>query len=113
MAKSIVVNRFNNKNHTFALPCADTVAVTFCGSMLDGEYQVFKFDSEAGLETETSYKEMQIMVKNSVSKEKTYLNIKVKASKVEADVFAALMGLTINGIVVDEAFIISDKLVTL
>ncbi len=111
--KSLIVNRFNGKNHSFALPCASTVAATFCSDMLEGEYQVFKFDTESGFETETSYKEMQIMVKNSTSKEKTYLNIKVKASKVEADVFTALIGLTVNGIVIDEAFIISDKLVTL
>ena len=110
--KSLVVNRISNKNHTFALPCASTVAVAFATAMLDGEWQVFEFESESGNETETSYKEMQIMVKNATSKEKTYLNIKVKANKVEADVFASLIGLTINGIIVDEAFIISDKLVT-
>lgn len=113
MAKSILVNRFNGKNHSITLPCADTVATTFAAAMLDGEYQVFKFDVEAGIDTEVAYKEMQIMVKNSITREKTYLNVKVKTSKVETDVFAALIGLTINGILVDEAFIVSDRFVTL
>lgn len=113
MAKSIVINRFNGKNHQITLPCDEIVAGTFAPAVLDGEYQVFKFDSEAGAEVETAYKEMQVMVKNSTTKMKTYLNIKVKTSKVEADVFAVLIGLTINGIVVDEAFIISDRLTTL
>lgn len=81
--------------------------------MLDGEYQVLKFDVESGIDTEVAYKDMQVMVKNSVSKMKTYLNIKVKTSKNEQDVFAVLIGLTVNGIVVDEAFIISDRLITL
>lgn len=113
MAKSIVVNRFNGKNHHISLPCADTVAATFAADVLDGEYQVFQLDTELGTETEVSYKEMQVMVKNSTSKMKTYLNMKVKTSKNEQDVFSALIGLTINGIIVDEAFIISDRLVTL
>jgi hypothetical protein len=113
MAKSIVVNRINGKNNHITLPCDDTVAAAFVADVLDGEYQIFKFDSEAGTETEVSYKEMQVMVKSTTTKEKTYLNMKVATSKTEQDVFAVLLGLTINGIIVDEAFIISDRLITL
>jgi len=113
MAKSIIINRFNGKNHHITLPCDDTVATTFASDMLDGEYQVLKFDAEAGSETEVSYKEVQVMVKNTTTKLKTYLNLKVKTSKNEQDIFGALLGLTINGILVDEAFIISDRLTVL
>lgn len=113
MAKSIIVNRFNQKNHLINLPCDDTVATTVATTLLEGEYQVLKYDTSAGTETETSYKEMQIMVKNSTSKLKHYLNLKIKANKSEEDVFAVLIGATINGVVIDEAFVISNRLVTL
>lgn len=113
MAKSIIVNRFNQKNHQITLPCDDTVATTVATTLLDGEYQVLKYDTSAGTETETSYKEMQVMVKNTTTKNKHYLNLKVKANKSEEDVFAVLIGATINGMLVDEAFVISNRLVIL
>ncbi len=113
MAKSIIINRFNGKNHTITLPATDTVAATFAQNVLEGEYKVYAFDTEVGLDTETSYKEMQVMVKNTTSEMKTYLNLKVKSTKSEEDVFAAVIGLTVNGILIDEAYVISNKLITL
>lgn len=112
MSKSIILNRVNGKNRSFSLPCSEVDASAFAAAVLDGEYNVYKFGTETGTETETTWSEMQVMVKNSTTKEKTYLNLKVKANKSEADVFAALIGLTVNGITIDEAFIISNRLIT-
>lgn len=112
MSKSIILNRVNGKNRSFTLPCDHVDATAFATAVLDGEYNVYKYGIESGAETETTWNEMQIMVKNSTTKEKTYLNLKIKANKSEADVFAALIGLTVNGITIDEAFIISDRLIT-
>lgn len=113
MAKSIIINRFNQKNHQITLPCDDTVAGAFATALLDGEYQVLKFDTTLGNDVETSYKEMQIMVKNTTTQNKHYLNLKVKTNKSEEDVFAVLIGLTVNGMLIDEAYVISNRLVTL
>ncbi|MDD2651722.1 MAG: hypothetical protein PHX44_01650 [Sulfurimonas sp.] len=113
MSKSLVINRFSGKNHSITLPCDDTVAATFASAVLDGEFAVYSLATTSGAsDVETSYKDMQIMVKNSTTAEKTYLNIKVKANKSEEDVFAVLIGMTINGVVVDEAFVISNRLIT-
>ncbi len=113
MAKSIVVNRVNQKNYTVTLPCDAGEAASFASAILEGEYSVYEYDTQAGTETETSYKQMQIMLKNATSGVKTYVNLAVKANKSEEDVFTALIGKTINNVVVDEAFIISNRLVTL
>ncbi len=113
MAKSIIVNKINQKNHHISVPCDGTNAGTFAALVLDGEYEVYEYDTELGTETETSYNDVQLMVKNSTSKEKSYLNLKCKANKTEQDIFGVVIGLTINDTVVDEAFIISQRLVTL
>ena len=113
MAKSLIINRYNNSNHWITVPADEATADTFASTFLDGEYQVLKFDTAVGTDTETGYQEMQVMVKNTTTKKKTYLNMKVKSNKTENDVFTALIGLTINGIVVDECFLISHKIVTL
>lgn len=113
MAKSLVLNRFNGKNHQITLPCDDTVAATFASTVLDGEWAVYKLETSNGAsDIEASYKDMQIMVKNSTTAEKAYLNIKVKANKIEEDVITALIGLNVSGVVVDEVFVMSNRLIT-
>lgn len=113
MAKSLIINRYNNSNHWITVPADEVAADTFASTFLDGEYQVLKYDTSVGTDTETSYQEMQVMVKNATTKMKTYLTMKVKSNKTENEVFAALIGLTVNGIVVDECYLISHKIVTL
>ena len=105
--KSMVINRINGKNHTVYLPCDETVAGTFAGAMFDGEYEVLKQGVISGSDVETSANKVNIMVKNTTSGQKTYMNMLVKSNKTEEDIFAAVIGLTVNGILVDEAFITS------
>ncbi|MEA2110619.1 MAG: hypothetical protein U9P71_01090 [Campylobacterota bacterium] len=105
--KSMLINRFNGKNHTVYLPCDEIQAATFAGAMLDGEYQVLKMGAVSGTEAETVANKVNIMVKNTTSGEKAYFNMLVDSSKSEEEIFAVVIGLTINGVLVDEAYIMS------
>ncbi len=112
MGKSLIVNRVNGKNHTFAVPAGETEADTFASTFLDGEYQVLKKGSVVGTDTETDWLDVNLMLKASATGLKTYMNILVKTSKTEEDIFSAVIGLNINGVLVDEAYVISMRHIT-
>lgn len=113
MAKSMIINRFSGKNNTIYLPSDDTQATSFAAAFLDGEYQVLKFGSESGSDVVASYYEVGCMIKNTTSGVKAYMNMLVLPTKTEEDIFNALIGLTINEVLVDEVFIMSMKKVIL
>lgn len=112
MGKSLIINRINNKNHSFYVPAGETEADTFASTFLDGEYQVLKVGTTIGTDTETAVNDVNMMVKNSTSGQKAYLNMLTKSTKSEDELFSAVIGLTINGVLVDEAYIISMKRIT-
>jgi len=108
MAKTLIKNKLGAKTHTFNLPCTDTVASTFCASMLDGEYVGYALVSTTGSDVATSYNEVQLMIKNDAGL-KAYLNLAVKASKSENDIYTALTGKTFNGVKADNISILKIR----
>lgn len=113
MAKSMILNRFNGKTNTIYVPADASTAGAFASALLDGEYQVLSLDTELGNDTETAYQEVQVMVKNSTTQDKTYVNMKCKTNKSEDEIFTVLKGLTINGIHIDECYMMAQRLVNL
>lgn len=107
--KTMLINRVSGKNHTIYLPTDDTNALAFATNFLDGEYQVLKFASEAGNDVETSVYDVNLMVKNTTSGIKSYMSMYTSVTKTEEDIFNVLKGLTVNGVLVDEVYIISMK----
>jgi len=112
MAKSLIINRVSGRNRSIYVPTDEANAEAFAADFLDGEYQVLKLDATTGTEIETSALDVNIQVKNTTTGAKTYFNMLVSSSKTEEDIFAALMGLTIDDVVVDQAYIISMKTIT-
>lgn len=108
MAKSLVKNKLGGKTSTFTLPCTDTVAVAFCAEMLDGEYAVYAETSKTGSDVATAYNQVSLVISNTLGL-KTYLNLAVKSTKSEADIYAVLAGLTFNGVKADNISIISMR----
>lgn len=105
MGKTLVKNILGNKTHTFTLPCDDTVASAFCAEFLDGEYAGFVETSTTGTDTPTPYKQVSVVIENTLGY-KAYLNMAVKATKSEADIYTALTGLTFNGVKAEKIAII-------
>lgn len=110
--KSMIINRVSGKNSTIYVPTNAANAQTFATTFLDGEYQVLSFESEAGNDIVTSCYECNVMIKNTTSGLKSYLSFLSASNKTEQDVFTALKGLTINGVLVDEIYMISMKKIT-
>lgn len=110
--KTMIINRVSGKNNTIYVPTDATNAQTFATTFLDGEYQVLSFESEAGNDVVASCYDCNVMVKNSTSGVKSYLSFLAASNKTEEDIFTALKGLTINGVHVDEVYMISMKKVT-
>ena len=108
MAKTLIKNKLGVKTHSFNLPCDDTVASAFCASVLDGEYVGYALVGTTGSDVATPYNMVELMIKNTAGL-KTYLNIAAKASKTEADIYAALAGKTFNGVKADNIAITSMR----
>lgn len=112
MAESLVKNKLGNVVKSFRLPCDDTVAVTFVDAFLDGEYAIYSKGTVSGSDVATSYNDVSVMIKNSAGL-KTYLNLATKSTASEDEIFTALKGLTINGVLADEIAIIKMRAVSL
>ena len=102
--KTLIQNRLGTKKHSFTLPCDDTVSAAFCAEMLDGEYVGYVETSKIGSNVATPYNNVSLMIKNDAGL-KAYLNLAVKSSKSEADIYAALTGKTFNGVKADNIII--------
>lgn len=107
--KTMIINRINGKNNTIYVPTDDVNAQAFATGFLDGEYQVLKFASEAGNDVVASVYDVNLMVKNTTSGVKSHMSMYVPVTKTEEDIFNVVKGLTINGVLVDEVYIISMK----
>ncbi|MDD5400759.1 MAG: hypothetical protein PHQ93_06210 [Sulfurimonas sp.] len=110
--KTMVINRVSGKNNTIYVPTDATNAQSFATTFLEGEYQVLSFVGEAGNDVVTTCYDCNVMVKNTTTGLKAYLSFLAASNKTEEDIFTALKGLTINGVHVDEIYMISMKKVT-
>lgn len=112
--KSLVINRVNGKNNFVTLPCASADASTFAGTFLDGEYAVYEVDSMVGASDVVAVAPdiANVMFKNKASGKKGYASLMVEATKTDEQIFAVLMGLTLNGVLIDEAYVLSRRTAT-
>jgi len=108
MAKSMIRNRINGKTKTFYVPTSATNAEDFCTNFLDGEYEVLSFTSTEGSDAVTVANDVNVMVKDTAG-QKTYFSFLADSAKDEDAIFTALNGLTINGVLVSEAYILGMK----
>lgn len=108
MAETLVKNKLGAKTSSFRLPCDDTVAAEFCGVFLEGEYVGYALNSKMGTDTPSPYNLVNVMISNTLGL-KTYFSMAVKSGKSEADIYAALAGLTFNGVKADNVSILGMK----
>lgn len=111
--QSLIINQLNGKNTFIKVPCASTEASTFATTFLDGAYAVYELAMTTAVsDVVTAADDVNIMFKNKASGLKSYMTIKVAPTRTDESIFAVLMGLTLNGIVIDEAYIISRRSAT-
>lgn len=107
MAKSLIINQINGKNSFITVPTGATEAEAFATEFLDGAYGVYGLDSTTSAsDVFTTLDEVNIMFKNKTTGLKSYLTALVEPTKTDEAIFAGLMGLTLNGVLIDEAYVL-------
>lgn len=110
MPKVLIKNALGDKVINSYLPMTPANAATFCADILEGTYKVFEATTEAGNDTGVTLAyDTQLQVRNVTTGKKTYLRFIAKSNKNPDDIQTALIGLTINGILVDEVVIIGFR----
>ena len=108
--KSLIINAINGKNTFIQVPTDATEAETFATTLLDGAYAGYELAmTTAGNDVLTAVDDVNIMFKNKASGKKSYMTIKVEPNRTDESIFAVLMGLTLNGIVIDEVYVITRR----
>ena len=108
--ETLVKNKLGNKTVSFRLPCGTTDAETFCTNFIDGEYIGLEKMSVSGSDVATPYNQVNVMIKSDAGL-KTYMNLAVKSTKTEDEIYTALKGKTFNGVVAQNLAIISMRAV--
>ena len=111
MAKTLIRNKLGNKIKSIYVPCTDTQAQTFATDFLDGEWEVLAYVGSEGSDAVTTANDVNVMVK-ATDGSKTYFSFLADSTKDEDAIFSALKGLTINGVLVEEAYILGMRPVT-
>ncbi|SFV58274.1 hypothetical protein MNB_SM-7-1321 [hydrothermal vent metagenome] len=111
MARSMIRNKLGAKTKTFYVPATDEQAQSFATDFLEGEWSVLSFVGEEGSDAVTTANDVNVMVK-ATDGAKTYFSFLADSSKDEDAIFTALKGLTINGVKVEEAYILGMRPVT-
>jgi hypothetical protein len=108
MAKTMIQNKLGAKTSTFYVPASVTVAQTFAEGFLEGEYAGYSLESTSGSDVAVSYNQVTVVGSNDLGR-KVYLNLAVKATKTEDEIYTALTGLTLNGVKFDNIAITSMR----
>lgn len=111
MARSLITNRVNGQSKTYAVPTDATNAEAFAAGFLDGEYAVWKSEAKSGSDVvATAPTLINVMMKDTTTDQKTYASFVIPANKTENDLFAVLMGKTLNGVHIDYAVTLSQRI---
>ncbi|MDT8338744.1 MAG: hypothetical protein RQ763_06070 [Sulfurimonas sp.] len=108
MAKSLIRNKLGDKVKSITVPTNDLNAIAFATDFLDGEWEVLQHTGTEGSDVETVANEVNVMVK-SLAGTKTYFSFLAKNTMNEDEIFTAIKGLTINGVLVEQAYILGMK----
>jgi len=110
MAKSMIVNSFDGgKSLTTYVPAGATEAQAFADAVMDSATTVFEETSIAGSDLVDTSRYVNVMIQQTDSGAKAYLNFTIPTSKHEGDVISALQDKTINGVKADKIIIVGMR----
>lgn len=106
--KCLIKNALGDKIVNHYVPMNATNAESFASKYLEGTYKVFEELGSIGSDTGVvSANAVTIFVSDTTTGKKAYLRFIASATKNETEIRSALMGLTIDGFVVDKVSIIN------
>ncbi|MCX6073351.1 MAG: hypothetical protein NTY39_03450 [Campylobacterales bacterium] len=110
--KSMIINALGDIVVNNYLPMSATNADAFATKYLDGTWKVLLARPDVGTDTALLAYDTKVFVKNSASGVNGYFNMIVKSTVSETDIKTALMGITVNGGLVDHVSVISFAPIT-
>ena len=95
MAKVYVINRVGNFQASFRLPAGVDEASQFCQGVLEGKYEIYKFESQQGEPNyEGNYQIAKITVRDQDTDEHYRIELWVKPNTTEDDIKQAFSSWT-------------------
>jgi len=112
MPKTLLTNRVNGKTKTYALPTDAAGAQTFAETFLEGEYAIYQSEGKSGSDVVTvAPTTISVAFWNDANpRNRGYANFVIASTKTENDLFAVLIGKTLNGILIDQVSTMSQKI---
>lgn len=105
--KSYIVNQLGSVTLHSYLPMSPANAETVCADLLDGTYAVYEATTEVGSDNGVTLAfDANVQFRNSTTGKKGYWKGIVKSTVNPDDIQMAFMGLTINGILIDEVIVL-------
>lgn len=110
MSKSMIINVVNEKKSFIPVPTNDTLAAEFATNFLDGEFAVYSLlETTPGADVFAELDDVNVMFKDSTTGGKGYMSMLVEPSVTDEVIFASLVGMTLNSVNIDQAYIISRR----
>lgn len=110
MAKSMILQKMGDKTITNYIPAGHADALAFAEAVMDGELTVYSQTPPVGSDQVNESFAVTVMIQQDSDKRKTYLNLVLKETKDEIDLFPALQSKTFNGIKADKIVLIQSRL---
>ncbi|MFT7005450.1 MAG: hypothetical protein ACJAWW_002825, partial [Sulfurimonas sp.] len=101
-----------DKTITNYIPADHTDALAFAEAVMDGELTSYSMSAPVGSDVATESFAVTVMIQQDTDNKKQYLNLVLKETKDEIDLFPALQGKTFNGVKADKIVLISSRLQT-
>lgn len=105
MGNCMIRNTLGTKVLTSFVPAGNVEAQAFADAVMDGETEVLEQISKVGTDVATTARYVNVMI-SDISGKKSYLKFIAKVNKGETDVYNALIGKNLNGVLVDRAVIL-------
>ena len=107
--KTMITQKLGEKTITNYIPANASDALAFAGAVMDGELTAYSASAPTGSDQASSSFATTVMIQQDSNNEKAYLNLVLKSTKDELDLFPALQGKTFNGVKADKIVMISFR----
>ncbi len=108
--KTMITQKLGDKTITNYIPAGHADALAFAEAVMDGELTAFSSVAPTGSDQATQSFAVSVMIQQDSNNAKGYLNLVLKETKDEIDLFPPLQGKTFNGIKADKIVLISSRL---
>lgn len=109
MGQSMIKTKLGSKSITTYVPAGHAEALAFATAVMDGEHTVYSLLSTVGSDIANEAEDVNVMIEQDDTKQKSYMSFLIKSTKHEGDVITAIQGKTFNGVKADKVVVIGMR----